>query len=522
MFGLPEEQQGVIAAKRLRGRTIKPIAGALPGVVLPQAPAPVEPAPQAPPPGAPDNPFLEWVGRYRDEPVKFFEEVLQITPEEWQKDALNAIKAGERRLSIRSGHGVGKSTFASGAAAWFFLTRFTCKVVVTAPTASQLFDALFAELKSQLKRMPPMLQELFAVMTDRVTLLSAPDEVFISARTSRAEAPEALQGVHAEHVMLIADEASGVSERVFEAAVGSMSGHNAVTLLLGNPTQSSGLFYDTHNKLKDTWWTRRVSCLEVPNRVSRAYVEEVIDTYGEDSNAYRVRVLGEFPKGDDDTVIALEDIEAAKVREIEPGVSSRSVWGLDCARFGGDSTVLTKRKGNRLVSQDRRVKLDTMQVAGWVVDQWNATADRDKPVEICVDVIGIGSGVADRLRELGLPVVDVNVAEAPAFSDKYVNLRSELWFKGGEWFRERKCSIVGAAARLCDELAMVRYDFMSNGKRRVESKDDIRKRTRDRSSTDYADSFLLTFAGQALVSVAAGGSATAWNRPIRRNVSRTR
>jgi hypothetical protein len=467
-----------------------------------------------------ENPFLKWLDRYRDEPVLFFEEVLQITPEQWQREALEAIKAGQRRLSIRSGHGVGKSTFAAGAAAWFFLTRITCKVVITAPTAAQLFDALFAELKAQLRRLPPGLQELFDALTDRVELKAAPQEVFISARTSRAEAPEALQGVHADYVMLIADEASGVSEKVFEAAVGSMSGHNAITILLGNPTQSSGLFFDTHHKLKDTWWTKRVSCLDVPNRVSAQYVAEVIDTYGDTSNAYRVRVLGEFPAGDDDTVIALEDIEAAKVRDIQPAINASTVWGLDCARFGGDATVLTKRKANKLVSQDKRAKYDTMQAAGWVVDQWNETPLRDRPTEICVDVIGIGSGVADRLRELGLPVTDVNVSEAPAFSDKYVNMRSELWFKGAEWFKAQKCSIAGAHSRLCDELAMVRYAYASNGKRKVESKDEIRKRTRDRSSTDYADSFLLTFAGTTALSVSGAANAHTWNKPIRRNVSR--
>ena len=71
----------------------------------------------------------------------------------------------------------------------------------------------------------------------------------------QAEQPEALQGVHSENVMLIGDEASGIPEQVFEAAAGSMSGHNAVTLLLGNPVRSSGFFYDTHNRLSGDWIT---------------------------------------------------------------------------------------------------------------------------------------------------------------------------------------------------------------------------------------------------------------------------
>jgi hypothetical protein len=346
--------------------------------------------------------------------------------------------------------------------------------------------------------------------------------VFISARTSRAEQPEAMQGVHAEHVLLIADEASGIPEAVFEAAVGSMSGHNAVTLLLGNPTQSSGMFYDTHHRLKDEWWTRRVCAADVPRRVSADFVREVASTYGENSNAYRVRVLGEFPLADDDAVIPISLLEAAKIRSIVSSPSAPMVWGLDVARFGSDRTVLTKRKGPKLHEKQLiRRNLDTMQVAGWIVNEWNESPGHLRPVEILVDSIGLGAGVADRLRELGLPCVDVNVSEAPSFGEKYINLRAELWFRGKEWLEKRNVSLEHADGRLVDELAMVKYTFTSNGKIKVESKDDIKRRTRDKSSPDLADSFLLTFAGQNGLVVSGHGLAKhAWNKPVRRNFAR--
>lgn len=468
------------------------------------------------------NPFIAWIERYVNNPVLFVREVLGQEPEAWQAEAMDAIVAGNRRLSIRSGHGVGKSTFASWVSIWFASTRYTCKVVITAPTSSQLYDALFAELKGQLRKLPPHLLELWDVKQERIELRAAPTEVFISARTSRAEQPEAMQGVHAEHVLLIADEASGVPEAVFEAAVGSMSGHNAVTLLLGNPTQSSGMFYDTHNRLRDEWWTKRVSAQDVPNRVSESFIREVASTYGENSNAYRVRVLGEFPLADDDAVIPIALLEAARVRQITVSPTAEVVWGLDVARFGSDRSVLTKRKSQRLMEpQQVRRNLDTMQVVGWVVNEWNSTPPVSRPAEICVDSIGLGAGVADRLRELGLPCVDVNVSEAPAFGEKYVNLRAELWFRGKEWLEKRNVSLDQADGRLIDELAMVKYTFTSNGKIKVESKDELKKRTRDRSSPDLADSFLLTFAGQRGLIVAQQGTGKhAWNRPVRRNFSR--
>lgn len=469
------------------------------------------------------NPFHDFLERYYDQPVLFVREVLGQEPEEWQAEALMAIAAGKRKLSIRSGHGVGKSTFASWAAIWYGTTRYTCKVVITAPTSSQLYDALFAELKAQINKLPEFVLALWDVKSERVELKAAPQEVFISARTSRAEQPEAMQGVHAEHVLLIADEASGIPEAVFEAAVGSMSGHNACTLLLGNPTQSTGLFYDTHHRLRDVWWTKKVSCEDVPNRVSKEYIEEVALTYGEASNAYRVRVLGEFPLADDDAVIPISLLEAAKVREILTSPAAPMVWGLDVARFGSDRTVLSKRKGFKLFEpQAVKRNLETMQVAGFVVNEWNETPQHLRPGEILIDAIGLGAGVADRLREVGLPAVDINVSEAPAFGEKFVNLRSEIWWRGREWFEKRNATISHGDGRLIDELAMVRYSFTSNGKIKVESKDDIKKRTRDRSSPDLADSFLLTFAGTDGLVVAGSkpGAHRPWNRPVRRNFAR--
>lgn len=469
-----------------------------------------------------NNPFIEFLDRYSNAPVLFVREVLGQEPEDWQEEALNAIASGKRKLSIRSGHGVGKSTFASWAAIWYGTTRYSCKVVVTAPTSSQLYDALFAELKAQLRKLPEQLLSLWDIKAERIELKAAPTEVFISARTSRAEQPEAMQGVHADNVMLIADEASGIPEAVYEAAVGSMSGHNAVTLMLGNPTQSSGLFYDSHHRLRDDWFTMRVSCEDVPNRVSKEFIEEVRSTYGENSNAFRVRVLGEFPLADDDAVIPISLLEAARVRQILTSPSAPMVWGLDVARFGSDRTVLTKRKGSKL-HEPQQVKrnLDTMQVSGFVANEWNDTPGFLRPSEILIDSIGLGAGVADRLRELGLPAVDINVSEAPAFGEKYVNLRAELWFRGREWLEKRTATLEHADGRLIDELAMVRYSFTSNGKIKVESKDEIKKRTRDRSSPDLADSFLLTFAGtNGMVIAGQSNSKHAWNRPARRNFAR--
>jgi hypothetical protein len=393
---------------------------------------------------------------------------------------------------------------------WFLLTRYPVKVVVTAPTSAQLYDALFAELKRWVKELPQPIQELLDVKQERIELKASATEAFISARTSRAEQPEALQGVHSDNVMLVADEASGVPEAVFEAAAGSMSGHNALTILLGNPVRSSGFFFDTHNRLKDEWWTRRVSCID-STRVSKEYVEDMKSRYGEESNAFRIRVLGEFPRSDDDTIIPMELLESAKHRDTRAYEDAPIVWGLDVARFGSDSSVLCKRQSNVVHTLERWRNLDLMQLTGAVVAQYEACDHKNRPAEILVDSIGLGAGVVDRLRELRLPARGINVSESPAMGGTYLNLRAELWHKAKAWLEKRDCKIPNNED-LIGELATVRYTFTSNGKIKIESKDDIRRR--GLKSPDMADAFVLTFASDA--ATISWGSNNSWGKPIKR------
>lgn len=464
------------------------------------------------------NPFEEFILRYENDPVLFVQEVFGATPDEWQAELLRAVAAGHRRISVRSGHGVGKTTAAAWAALHFLSTKYRCKVVVTAPTSSQLYDALYPEILFWIRQSPDPVQNLFVVGAERIEM-AADKSSFLSIRTSRAEKPDALQGVHADHVLLIGDEASGIPEAVFEAAAGSMSGHTAVTLLLGNPVRASGYFYKTHYPDPDTpdelrWKTFHVSCL-ASSRVSKAFVEEIKATYGEESNAYRVRVLGEFPKTDDNAVIPRELIEAAKFRDVVIDMAAPIVWGLDVARFGSDSSALVKRKG-RIVPEPAKLwrNLDLMQLTGAVVAEYESQDKKMLPVEILVDSIGLGAGVVDRLRELGYPARGINVAESPAMGQMYMNLRCELWMKAKAWFEKRDCQIPNDV-RLIDELAAVGYTFSPNNKLKIDSKDTMRKKIR--RSPDVADAFVLTFAGDA-ITAQSGGGGLAWNKPFRRNI----
>jgi hypothetical protein len=212
-----------------------------------------------------------------------------------------------------------------------------------------------------------------------------------------------------------------------------------------------------------------------------------------------------FASSGENAVVPVEPARAALGRPAAP--EGPAVWGLDVARFGSDRSALAKRRGPALLEPVTFWRgLDTMQLCGVVKSLYDAAHPPEKPSALWVDSIGLGAGVADRLRELGLPAHDVNVAESAAQSERYRRRRDELWFAAREWLLDDASSLGGDAA-LLEELLAPRFSFDSNGRIQVESKDSMAKRgALGGASPDLADAFLLTFAG--------GVTAPDWSRTL--------
>jgi phage terminase large subunit len=408
----------------------------------------------------------------------------------WYEASEKLVKTG--RLSIRSGHGVSKSAFLAITVIWFESCYFPSKIPCTAPTAHQLGDVLWAEIAKWLRQLQLTMPELsaqFEWTRDEFRLKDAPKESFAVARTARADKPEAFAGFHSDNMLIIADEASGIPDVIFEVGQGALSGENTFVILASNPTRRSGFFFDSQHKFRDRW-----SCMTINGEdcelVSKQFIEDIAYQYGRDSNVFRVRVQGEFPNSEDDVVIPLDLCEEAKIREVTP--FGDTVWGVDVARFGSDRTVLVERCENATLKKHEAWNgTDLMQTAGRIYAKWLDTAPSERPKTIFVDVIGIGAGVSDRLMELGLPITAVNVAESPSINDAtYNRLRDELWFKARKWLEKKNCKLFDDDT-LVAELTLPKYAFTSSGKMKVESKDELRKRYP--RSPDVADAFCMTF-----------------------------
>ena len=428
------------------------------------------------------------------DPVLFVETILGAKPQKWQADALMAVARNDR-LSIKSGHGVGKTAFQSWLVLWWLLTHYPCKVAVTANTAHQLSDVLWTEIDKWARQLPEGFKNLLEFKSDKISLKGASDS-FAVARTSRKENPEALQGFHSENMLFLVEEASGVPDVVFQVAEGALSTAGAKTVMCGNPTRSDGFFYESFHAQRHMWRNITVSCHD-GEYVSEDFLANMADKYGVDSNVYRVRVLGEFPTQSDDVLVPLYIVEEATKREIEPSPTTPVVWGLDVARFGGDRSALAKRQGQALLEPIKTWQnKDLMELAGIVLTEYEACNYQSRPQAIYIDAIGLGAGLADRLRELDLPAVAISVSETASLKERFGRLRDELFWNAREWFEGRDVKIPDDDT-LIQEITGIRYKYLSTGKLKVESKDEMKRR--GQRSPDVADAFVLTFAEQGAV-----------------------
>ena len=336
---------------------------------------------------------------YADHPTAFVKDIIQATPDKEQAKILESV-AKNQLTTVRSGHGVGKSTVEAWVVIWFLLTRPFPKIPCTAPTQHQLFDILWAEISKWIRN-NPILQKDLIWTKEKVYIKGYPEEWFAVART--ASKPDALQGFHAEEVLYIIDEASGVDDKIFEPVLGALSTSGARLLMCGNPTQLSGFFYDSHHKNRASYTTFHIDGRN-SSRVSQDFVQTIIRMYGEDSDVFRVRVAGEFPLQEEDIFIPLSLVEHSIMTEYSiPQKPTLLHIGADIARFGDDKTVIGYKANEKVTFYKKRRGQDTMKTADDIVllgEQLVQKYQPTEPIPIKIDDGGVGGGVVDRLRQI--------------------------------------------------------------------------------------------------------------------------
>ena len=180
------------------------------------------------------------------------------------------------------------------------------------------------------------------------------------------------------------------------------------------------------------------------------------------------------------------DIKNAVERELNITDNPVKILGVDVARFGDDSSIGIIREDNKVIWLEHWAKTDLMDTTGRVVN----LIDRFKPQGTNVDVIGLGSGVVDRLLEQKFNVTGVNVSEAAKDKQRFANLRAEIYFNLAKKFQDGEISIPDDL-ELVAQLSGIKYKFTSSGQLQIESKEEMKKR--GVKSPDKADALALCF-----------------------------
>lgn len=426
----------------------------------------------------------------RDHPARFVQDWLGFSPWSIQRQILESVR-DNKRTAVRSCHGSGKTAIAARAVLWFLAAYPESRVVTTAPTFTQVRDLLWREIAQGVHHAPAG----FYGQPNLTRLEISPTwfAVGLSTRT-----PEHFQGHHAEHLLLVVDEASGVDELIYEAAEGFLTAPGARVLLIGNPTATSGTFYRAFHADRALYSTFHISAYDTPNLtgepipapvaaslISQDWVDEKRQQWGEDSPMFQVRVMGNFATEADDQVISIGQVERAQAREVEAG--EPVIIACDVARFGSDETVIAIRRGRHVRLARSYNGKSLMETAGQIIDVARSTgADSFR---IVVDDAGLGGGVTDRLKEQGWPVEAFNGGERATQPELYPNRRSEAWFA----FQDQVDDVdLDTDEQLAADLVAPRYTLDSAGRRVVERKDATRKRLG--RSPDRADAVLMAFA----------------------------
>lgn len=442
---------------------------------------------------------------YAEQPVHFVEDIIGAKPDSEQAKILQSIVSNQM-TSVRSGHGVGKSAVEAWAIIWFMATRPFPKVPCTAPTAHQLNDILWAEVSKWLRNSPQLERE-FIWTHEKLYLKGYPEEWFAVPRT--ATKSDALQGFHAEHVLYIIDEASGVTDDIFEPVLGSLSTPGARLLMCGNPTQMKGFFYDSHNKNRAQYKTYHIDGRNSA-LVSQDWIDTIINMYGEDSDVFRVRVAGDFPLQEDDVFIPLSLVENSIMTELSPRKSPDIIHiGCDVARFGDDKTVIGYKVDEKVFFHKKHRGQDTMKTADDIIALGEKLVKEYRygyQIPVKVDDGGVGGGVVDRLRQIKrndpdrfwwLDVIPVKFGQRIKHVYYYDSttymmgiVKKLLSPRDEDTGSEKPVELIlPDDQNLVAQLSGRKYSITEDSKIKIESKKDVKKR--GQPSPDEADCVLL-------------------------------
>ena len=486
----------------------------------------------------------------------FIKDALGVTLDKEQQSIVTAVQYN-KLVSVRSGTARGKDFVAACIAVSFlYLTpRWNkrgelienTKVALTAPTDRQVKNIMMPEISRLFNRAKkrgfvlPGRLNAYDIRTDN-------EEWFLTGFKADENNHEAWSGFHAVNTMFIVTEATGILDDTYTAIEGNLQG-NSRLLLVFNPNTTIG--YAARSQKSARWKKFCLNSLTAPNVVEKKIIlpgqvdydwvvdkvenwcepitaEEVKESENDfqfngswyrPSDLFRKKVLGEFPKVDEDILIPQKWIELAQERWKEYNLTSHNdcILGVDVAGMGRDCSVKCYRFGDYVERFDKHNsggKADHMKVAGAVVNE----ISNHSGYSVSIDTIGEGAGVYSRLVEICEEsngkldedtIISCKYSEAAKNNSgddltditgqyKFANMRAYLFWAVRDWLNPDNGTnaMLPPGGSFIEEATEIKWSFLSNGKIIIEPKEDIKERLGH--STDEFDALANTFHPKAV------------------------
>lgn len=464
---------------------------------------------------------------YLDDPAKWVHDKCGRHLWSKQVEILNSVR-DHRMTAVQSCHGPGKSFTGSGAVGWWLDHEVhplgSAFSITTAPSWPQVEAILWREIRRR---------HVEGKLRGRITLDcqwhmgvsgakrgDSTEEMIGMGRKPADYDEDTFQGIHARYFLALMDEACGIPESLWNSVLSLVTNDNARVLALGNPDDPNSRFKRVCDP-GSGWNVIKISAYDTPlftgedtcavcgsplpedmleSLVSPQWVEDRRRDFGEGSPIWVSKVLGEFPDTSDEYLISPALVERAHAVDL-PGLSMGR-YALDVARFGEDMSCVYRNRDGQIRLVDAWGKADTMSTAGRSAQILQRHGVNIKKVPMNIDIIGIGAGVFDRLREQRYNVAGFQGSQRAVDPTKFKNRRAEAYWRFREMMEAGEIDLDPEDEVLSAHLTSIKYGIDSSGRIFIESKEDIR--ARGLPSPDRADAAVMSTVSAGAVAAHVG------------------
>jgi len=455
----------------------------------------------------PQAALIDQASSFEHDPLGFVEDFFTEKPRPFQAEILDEIGRHLRdpqtrfepfRCAIASGHGIGKTALIAMVQAWALSTQPGTRIITTAGKGEQLRTKTVPEVQRWFRKL--LNAAWFELRATGIRARPNPENWRGDYVVWSADNPQAFAGLHnapdgdgfGGRLLVIFDEASTIDDCIWETAEGSLTDLNTeiIWLAFGQPTHLSGRFFKCFGAHKHRWHTKQIDARQVPG-TNVAEFERWAEDHGEDSDFFRVRVRGEFPRSAASQFISSEVVEAARHFTAVDYEGFPKIGACDVARYGDDQTVIGHRQGRRLHVLGRH----RGKGADWVASECIRYYDAHQLDALVIDEDGVGGPVLDIIRSRGSWRVEGFHGGATAQdATQWFNRRAECWGKLRSWLEAG--AQIPDDPELAQDLTGPEYYFAGgkrfNGSIQLESKEEMK--SRGLASPDSADCAAMTFA----------------------------